>query len=138
MLVFQTSPLFSCLRFLFYLVTGHVSENVLLRVNRHKIFCAFPTPSRSLSAWVSGVVSGSVVVKPREIRLRKVRVRGKGFALGCGCAFWRSLYKNNLKETSTQFFNKLHHTLLLRNTTTKIRPKIQLHHSRTRKPRKPI
>ena len=97
-----------------------------------KIFCA------PLSAWVSVVVSGSVVVMPREIRIRKVRLRDNGFSLGCGCGFWRSLYKNNLTETSTQFFKKLHHTLLLRNTTTKIRPEIQLHHSRTRKPRKPI
>ena len=81
---------------------------------------------------------GSVVGRPREIRIRKVWVQGLGFSSSCGDGFWRSLYKNNVKETSTQVFNKLHHTLLLRNTLTKLRAKILLHHSWTRKPRRPI
>ena len=103
-LVSQTSPLSSCLRFLFYLVTGHVSENVLLRVNRHKIFCApSPTPSRSLSAWVSVVVSSSVVVRPREIRIRKVRLRGKGFSLGAVAASGVPFTKTTLKKQARSF-----------------------------------
>ena len=81
---------------------------------------------------------GSVVGRPRENRIRKVWVQGPSFSLSCGGGFWRSLDKNNVKETSRKVFNKLHHTLLLRNTLTKMRAKIQLHHSRTRKPRKPI
>ena len=34
-------------------------------------------------------------------------------------------FTRTTKDTSKQFFNKLHHTLLIRNLSTKMRPKIQ-------------
>ena len=47
------------------------------------------------------------------------------------------LFKNN-ERIKHAVFNNVYHTLLIRNTSTKMRPKLHLHHSRTRKPRKPI
>ena len=38
------------------------------------------------------------------------------------------------KKRARKFFNNLHDTLLLRDTSTKILPKIHIHHSRTRNP----
>ena len=137
---FEKSKFFDFLHFLFLQprktffgfqnIVEHNGPGVLVRFKSvDKIFSA---------PFIGFGQCGSVVGRPRENRIRKVWVQGPGFSLSCGGGFWRSLDKNNVKETSTKVFNKLHHTLLLRNTLTKMRAKIQLHHSRTRKPRKPI